>query len=169
MLKLGKKFALLQRGASAQQFKQMIFQFFAGVVCFLFSRLELGQVGNQGARRNTHFQHGGRTAAQKIDQLTHLRPLLWSPGRELHSHAVSGMRHPHHAFGMNFKILGLQAEINQSALGKGRIGLHVAAAQAQVGQLAIRHSFIGTRSGRVTAAFSQAFSSAEELSERSRK
>ncbi len=108
-------------------------------------------------------------AAQEVDQFAHLRALLRRAGRELHSHAVAGMRDSHHALGMNFHLFGFQAKVDQGALGKRRVGLHVAAAQTQVGQFTVRYGFVGTAFSGAAAACSQAFSSADVASARSRK
>ena len=76
-------------------------------------------------------------------------------GRELHSHAMSGMRDPHHAFGMNFEFSRFQAKINQGTLRKWRVGFHVAAAQTQVSELAVRDGFVASLRPFAAAAFSQ--------------
>ena len=56
------------------------------------------------------------------------------------------MSHSHHAFGMNFVLFGFQTKINQCTLWKWRVGLYVAAAQTQIGQLAVRDRLINTGS-----------------------
>ncbi len=108
---------LLQRGPLAQQFEQRIFQSRSprsesSAPCSARC-VELAEVRGQSARRNTQFQHGFRAAAQKANQISHLGSLLRRAGREFQSHAVSRMRDPHHAFGVDRHISAFQAKVDQ--------------------------------------------------------
>src|ERR1700733_9191291 len=61
---------------------------------------------------------------------------------------MSGMSYSYHPLGMHLHGVGLQAKIDQRPLRKRRIGFHVATAQAQVGELAMRYGFVGVRTTR---------------------
>ena len=81
---------------------------------------------------------------------------------------MSGMRYPHHALGMDFQFIRLQAEVNQRALREGCIRLNVATAETQIGQFAMWNRLSGAPDV-AAAALSQLLSSASAVSDKSRK